>query len=178
MTDQTNYENFKSIINIDSFIDYILFYMYIDTYDFWVFSSNCVYWMSRSVDENIEKCDKLMRFMLMDTDISCGESFSVDHNPFSRDDFKNKLKQLMKNEEFYSKIYGRAKEISEMLSSEETITLIENYYSKVENLIKQNSVRFYGKEEAGQTKRYNKLIDWYKNRSQYFVSFFENTDFN
>lgn len=177
MSNPINYENFKNLIDIDSFIDEIIFYMYIDTYDFWLFSSNCVYWKSRSIDENIQKCDCLMRFMLMDTDISYGESFSVDHNPFSRDDFKDKLKQLMKNEEFYSKIYAKAKEISAILSSEETINMIENYYSKVEYLIKQNSVRFYGIEEAGQTKRYNKLIDWYKNRSQYFVSFFENTEF-
>ncbi|MCH5180051.1 MAG: CotH kinase family protein [Erysipelotrichales bacterium] len=179
MTISSNYETFKRTIDIDSFIDYIIFYLYIDTYDFSLFSANCGYWMSRTINKNIDKCDGLVRFMLYDTDLACGAyyMYTVDHNPFSKDYINDQLSQLMKNSEFFTKMYNRAKEICECLSSKETITLIENYYKSNDKLIRQSNVRYHGREEAGQTGYYNTLIDWYKNRPQYLLSFLESKDF-
>lgn len=178
MTIPSNYEKFKKMVDIESFIDYNLFHLFIDTNDFVIFSGNSECWMSRVIDENVNKSDGLMRFMLFDTDYSSGSNYSADHNPFLLDNFKNRLTNLMKNEEFFNKMYNRAKEINEMLSKEEILTMVKDYYAKNERLIRQNNLRYYGKEEAGQTDRYTKLIDFYTNRSNYFVSFFETTSFD
>lgn len=167
------YNSFCEKYNVSSFVDNFIYHSYIDHFDYSMFSSNSSMWRSRSVDPSIDKSDGQIRFMLYDTDFSLGTHYGYDHYPKLFETFKTSstLKYIFECPQLLSQIIERFQQFVELLSSTECIDMVTNYYNSVESLIRQSNMRFYGKEEAGQTKLYNTMIEYLQNRGEYYLSF-------
>ena len=64
--DQSNYEKFKQLVDVDSFIDYYAINLYINNFD-WSYKKNYLLWKTRNVEDN-EYGDTKWRFMMYDYD--------------------------------------------------------------------------------------------------------------
>jgi len=175
MLTEEGFNNFISKFDLDSIIDSIIFHSYIDHYDYDLFWTNTSAWRSRKMSDDLEKSDCLIRFMLYDTDFSLGTHYSYDHYPQLFDSLKGlrNYKYLLETPKMIQLIKQRSIEIVNMLSSQECLDAINDYYDFMKPLICQNNVRHFGKEEAGQTVKWNKLISHIENRGIYYLKFVE-----
>jgi len=71
-TDQQNYEWVCSVMDIESFIDYMAVTIYINNEDGIIQGNNWRIWRARETDPDNEYADGKWRFMLYDTDMSMG----------------------------------------------------------------------------------------------------------
>lgn len=167
------FDAFSNNYSISSFIDNLIFHSYIDHFDYNLFSSNSSCWRSRIYDESNEMSDQKIRFMLYDTDFSLGTHFDYTHYPqlFTQIEASSTLKYLFESSDFLLLLKERANSLTALLSSDETINYIEEYYDFVEPLIKQSNIRYYGIEDVGQQTRYDAMIDFLQNRAAYYNSF-------
>ena len=170
---EEGFDAFSNNYSISSFIDNLIFHSYIDHFDYNLFSSNSSCWRSRIYDESNEMSDQKIRFMLYDTDFSLGTHFDYTHYPqlFSQIEASSTLKYLFESNDFLLLLKERANSFTALLSSDETINYIEEYYDFVEPLIKQSNIRYYGIEDVGQQTRYDTMIDFLQNRADYYNSF-------
>ena len=175
LTDE-GFETFSNYYSLSSLIDYIVFNSYIDPSDHHtLFFANSEYWRSRYIDESSNYSDGRIRFMLFDTDISLGAIDAYDHYPYLFTNIKNDSRQsyLFKSKKFVEMFCERGREISSLMSSEETASLVEKYYDSIKMLIAQNNIRFYGSASRGQNDRMNVHLEYLQKRSVYYNSFLD-----
>lgn len=173
LTKESGFNKFCSKYHVNSFVDTFIYQSYIDHFDYDMFWSNTAYWRSKKTNNSINKCDGLIRFMLFDTDFSLGTHYDYIHYPRLFDLFKSSssLKYIFDCPWLISFIKERANQIVNLISSDDCVNMVISYYNDIEPLIKQNNIRFYGKEEAGHTSLWNKLFAHLQNRSTYYMSF-------
>jgi hypothetical protein len=130
-------------------------------------------WRSRVTNSSKEKEDELIRFMLYDTDFSLGTHFDYMHYPQLFSDLKSSvsLRYLLESPYMKELLKARASEIVELLSSQDCLTIVTAYFDKVEPLIQQNNIRYYGTVGTGYINKWNTLIEYLENRGTYFLSF-------
>ena len=171
---ESGYENFGNMFSTSSTIDMLVYQSYINHYDYKFLNENIGYWRSRYVDKAIPCSDGLLRFMMYDTDASLGYKLDVSDYPniFNLMKANNKQKYLLESTFFMSEFCDRAEEIAQMLSSEDCISLVQNYVDEITPLVKQDNYRYWGYEEVGFiNSAQEKLIEFVQNRAQYYLSF-------
>ncbi|MBQ5316572.1 MAG: CotH kinase family protein [Oscillospiraceae bacterium] len=72
LNDPANYEKLSSMIDLDSFADYLAFNIYIHNSDAIYDENNWAMWRVRETDDRYEKADGKWRIMIYDTDYSSG----------------------------------------------------------------------------------------------------------
>lgn len=167
------FEKFSNSYSVSSFIDTLIYHSYIDHFDYGLFTSNTSAWKSREIDETLEKCDGLIRFMLYDTDFSLGTHYDYSHYPQLFSDIKSNenLKYLFECPQLVALIKSRSEELVELLSSQECIEMVQEYFTDIEPLIKQNNIRHYGTVGTGYINKWNTLIEFLENRSATYLTF-------
>ncbi|MBQ8107429.1 MAG: CotH kinase family protein, partial [Ruminococcus sp.] len=117
MTDDENYKAVGELLDLDSFIDYCAFNMYIGNSDCIFDDNNWRMWRVRTPDESCEEADGKWRMMVYDTDFSTGiYGETADKNPIdaalnnkkangdNEDPPADIFTALMKNPEFSQKM--------------------------------------------------------------------------
>ena len=172
LTDE-GYELFSSQYSVSSMVDTIIFHSYIDHYDYDMFWTNSSAWRSRNINEDVENEDGLIRFMLYDTDFSLGSHYDYTHYPKLFEFLKNNssLKYLLETPQLLSLIKTRSAEMISVLSSQECLNAVTDYFDVVGPLIQQNNLRHYGSSDAGYVSKWDTLMDYLENRGSYYSTF-------
>lgn len=164
---QSNYEKFVDMVDVDSYIDYLLFLTYIEESDLGYYN-NFSYWKTRKINSGSEYSDSKIRFALFDTD---GTYFNNAYlnDPFNRSDsiflmFKN----LMKNSTFKEKLLERYGSLKTIFNSSETKTYINDYLNSMKDFLIKNDIRWLGLSEERCSNIFtsdtNQILNFYDNR--------------
>ena len=170
---EDGFELFGQKFSVESMVDAIIFQSYIDNTDFYLFGSNSSYWRSRNVDQSIACSDGKFRFMLYDTDYSLGRQTSYSSYPKLFERLKSSYtRYLLESPNMLAMIKQRAQEMVAMLSSQECLDLVENYYLDVKPLIELDNIR-YGHSASSSLNRWNTINEFLNNRASYYLSFID-----
>ena len=174
-SNRDNYEIAKSMVDIDSAVDYLAVMCWISRTRDWP-NANIGMWRSRESDTN-NYCDCKWRFVFYDVNSSSisadlVETDSIGHAIDNHPIFAS----LMKNDEFRNRVLDRMLELSENEFSEERL---DNITSKFRSLMaepmKKNNERFFGGEPDGHSfdKEMREIEDFFKARREYIPQLVE-----
>ena len=140
-----NYDKFCEAVDIDSFLDYYAFRIYMGNRYDWP-ARNFALWRTREVEEGVEYGDCRWRFMLFDVnnksmdpeDLDAGYDFVA----YVREG-DNMFDELMKNPGFEKRFYNRLEELSLSNCSPENVKIVvENRREIMELPMKEWYIRF------------------------------------
>ena len=174
-TDDSVYDEFCEIMDIDSFADYYAAEIYIANND-WNTEKNYELWRSRTEEEGNPYGDTKWRYLIYDTEYSMG---LYGHTSATTDSFTVALAgdplfaAVMKNKNFQTKFLAALKEIgSTNFAISNCETKLTEYQTLYKPLMQDFYTRFYGQntwlrgkfdEEVGTIK------DFVRNRYNYIV---------
>lgn len=148
-TDNSVYEEFCKIMDIDSFADYYAAEIYMANND-WSPKKNYELWRAREVDAENPYADGKWRYLLFDTEFSMGLYGSTNAATKS---FTKALESdalfaaVMKNETFREKFTGVMKEIGTVnFNAAECEKDLQEFTALYKPLMQDFYVRFYGEE--------------------------------
>lgn len=184
-----NYEKVCEMIDIQSYIDYFTFQIYISNSDSIV--NNYCLWRTKTIDEENEYADGRWRWILVDTDASSAMAWYNDYYIDSFTDKGNNYKivvmddllfsSLLKNDNFREQFVSSFKEIIKNNYNYEIVEKqINDYIGEYIDNIHMSHKRFidngYKKDELLEgLERYK---DFYKYREEYMLKYLENNIIN
>lgn len=140
-------------------IDSLLIHLIIGVNDFIIVSYNSGCWLNRNELQGFNKA----KYLLYDTDWL---DYDMDQ---LFEQYRQSLEVFFANPYIQGKMYVRAVELRNLLTSSEVEDYINDYYSSLEAVINQNNMRFYGFEDAGQSAVLAQHIGCYQNRPSLLV---------
>ena len=161
-----NYEKFCEAVDIDSFLDYYAFRIYMGNRNDWP-ARNFALWRTREAEEGVEYGDCRWRFMLFDvnnksmdpTDLDTGFDFIS----FVREG-DNMFDELMKNADFEKRFYGRLRELSRTNCSPGIVRTVTENRKKIMELPMKGWYGRFADDEG--------LIDMFNRKADNIESFF------
>lgn len=175
MTENTNYQQVCDIIDVQCFIDYITFESYIANWDCLLNKNNWEMWRVNSFDVNNSFADGKWRFLLFDTDQSCGSRNESAHtynvfknipNTVGRSNIGYLYLRLMENKQFKKAFYERFYEITEENFNAESVQAkIDSYQTNLLEAILATNQRFNIKNNFNY--HVNKVRTFFNNRAEY-----------
>lgn len=148
-TDESVYEEFCQIMDIDSFADYYATEIYIANQD-WGPGKNYELWRARDVDAENPYADGKWRYLLFDTEYSMGlyGGTNASTKSFTNAITKDALfAAVMKNTEFRQKFLTAIEEIGSVNFNYDTCAQkLDEYTSTYQPLMQDFYTRFYGKD--------------------------------
>lgn len=148
-TDDSVYEAFCGIMDIDSFADYYATEIYIGNKD-WDPEKNYMVWRARTPDETNPYADGKWRYMLFDTEYSMGmyndQETAANYNSFSRAIREDELfAAVIKNKAFQEKFQAAIKEIGSVnFDPTECEKNLNEYVRVYKPLMQDFYTRFFG----------------------------------
>lgn len=144
-TDDSVYNEFCNIMDIDSFADYYATEIYIANQD-WGLDKNYEIWRTRTTDSESEYGDCKWRYLLFDTEYSMGLYGSTDERTNSMQNAMSKdalFAAVMKNPGFQQKFLAAIKEIGSVnFNPEVCIAKLNEYANLYHPLMKDFYARF------------------------------------
>lgn len=176
MTKEENYNKFCSLMDVQSFMDYMTVETYVNNND-WAngYMNNWIVWRSSTINPELQKADGKWRFILYDLDISTGmyesAETSYSHNSLERmytdsetSNFPDMLRNLCKNDTFRQAFYDNY------------IRIIDtNFSQKKVNATLDSYVKAYREATMDTLLRFDLrwAADGYDYKVSYIRSFFE-----
>ena len=177
MSNPSNYEHANKLLDIDNFMWYAAFNIYIGNRDSVFKANNWAMWRVRDPVKSVTNADGKWRFLVFDNDLSTGLFTDMkDVNDILFSDIFNEvssmskyigtkfLNSLLKNSNFKNKFINALCDIRNIdFEANRVNEYIEELYSIIQPLMKDNFIRFgpqwvlYGPEE-----HYNKQINTFK----------------
>lgn len=109
MSSTSNYNQLKSLIDVDNFIDYQIAGMYCANFD-WI-TNNVRMWRTRTIQPQASQGDKRWRWILFDVDHGLNGFYGADYNTFdlSTQEMPETMtfRRLLENSEFRQKFINR-----------------------------------------------------------------------
>lgn len=182
MAVDSNYEQAKNFIDMDSFIDYMAAQIYICNSD-WP-QGNFALWRTRYADESKPYADRKWRFMMFDTDLSTnyynGKDKAPDYNKIQsvlsmKNNFiADMFQSLCKNEQFKRTFAKRFAYMADTNFNGDTVpSNLREYYKDSENGIQKrlekNWERYNFSSINRSNARYAEMRDFYAVRPIYAV---------
>ena len=140
-----NYEKLKTLIDINSFIDYHAAMIYIARYADWNYETNTAIWRSRKIGEGLYN-DGKWRWMLFDVN-----SGGLTEDLIDFDTFNNCLKtnpifcSLMQNNELKNKLLDKIVELKQTTFSKENVEkILKCFHETMDEPMELNHKRFWG----------------------------------
>lgn len=154
------YSEFCNLVNIDSFIDYFLFELYISNTD-WTFWNNNEWWIARDNGK--------IKFMFFDLDFDGGYNQTPEFNPImSKYEAGTKMLFLVaKNLEFRQKLFNRMDSLFSKLSSDECTQLIDSLFEKYIPGVNESYYRWNNIYNSNLTYKHDSMIHFFKERAVY-----------
>ena len=192
LSDPEKYDKFCSMMDIESFIDYISVEIFVGNKDWG--SNNVMLWRSRTVDTTGTNpyADGKWRWMLYDTEYSMGLSYEnslaydANYNPSSYDNntFSTVMKpsssigalfcSLIKNETFYKQFTATFIDIANTTFSEDTVNhLLSEYADTYRPMMVDTLLRYCDLSEVEAALQFdyevNKIRDFFLKRYDYIT---------
>lgn len=172
---QSNYEQVCSLIDIDSYIDYVASMVYISRKDDWP-SSNYALWRSKKIGHG-QYDDGKWRWILFDVNSGGLDEELVEYDSIEYlMDNSSMFRNLMTNDSFREKFLGRLVDISEnVLSADIVAEEISNFRLLMDEPLMQNQRRFF--DETYYSTYYEEQIDsvshFFEKRQDYILLMIE-----
>lgn len=181
MTRDSNYMEFCSKMDLQSFMDYMTVETYVNNND-WAngYTNNWIVWRSKTVNPDISKSDGKWRFVFYDTDISSGlygstetsfrydslNSISVDGSGFNSPAM---LRNLLKNDTFCQAFYDNYNRIIDTAFASDTVNAKLNQYADAYREATQTSYLRFGLDWAanGYDSNISDLRTFFERRPNY-----------
>lgn len=187
MANQLNYDKFCETVDVQSFIDYMAIETYINNSD-WQSTgvNNWQTWRSKTVHSDIPEANGKWRFVLYDTDISCG-LYNSEKNVANYDSLANNgpksqyynfsaiLKNLIRNDEFRQQFYDSYIDIIDTTFGKTTLNdKITEYVNAYENATRDTLKRFsLGWAEKNYSKEVQLIREFFRSRPDYAKRYLE-----
>lgn len=174
-SNQESYEKAKSMIDVDSAVDYLAVMFWISRTRDWP-NANFGIWRSREND-NSNYCDCKWRFVLYDVN-----SASITTNLVKEDSIGHAeemmpiFASLLSNDEFRNRVLDRMLELSSNEFSEENLEKITSQFrALMTEPMKANNKRFFGGEPKGHSfdEEMKDIEDFFKQRREYIPELVE-----
>ncbi len=188
MSTQENYHKALTLIDVDSFIDYMSAQIYYCNGD-WP-QGNFALWRVRDTDESNEYADGRWRFMIFDTDLSTGiwsggdklASYDKINSVFNQSTvfLAKMLQSLCTNEDFYERFAKRFADIINVnFNSENVLEKLKLAYygdggENYRDVLVKNWERYGYSTIARSDGRYNEMYKFYSKRQDYAFSQLKN----
>lgn len=187
MANPLNYEKFCETVDVQSFIDYMAIETYINNSD-WQSTgvNNWQTWRSKTVHSDIPEANGKWRFVLYDTDISCG-LYNSEKNVANYDSLANNgpksqyynfsaiLKNLIRNSNFRQQFYDSYIEIIDTTFDKSTVDEKISEYVDAYGAATQDTLRRFGLNWA--YKNYSKEVqlirEFFQSRPNYAKRYLE-----
>ena len=174
-TDDSVYDEFCEIMDIDSFADYYAAEIYIANND-WNTEKNYELWRTRTEEEGNPYGDTKWRYLIYDTEYSMG---LYGHTSATTNSFNIALTSdplfaaVMENENFQTKFLAALKEIGSVnFKSADCETKLAEYTNLYKPLLQDFYTRFYGEDTWLRGKfddEVNTIKEFVNNRYKYIV---------
>lgn len=187
MADDSNYEKFCEMVDVDSFIDYIAVETYVNNSD-WAdgYAGNWEVWKSRTNVPDVPEANGKWRFIFYDLDISAGlfnitnttpqyDSLANNNTGYSYFNHPDMLKNLIKNSNFRQKFYDRYSYIIEnTFDITKVDNLITKYADEYGTATKDTYDRFNLADAFyGYSNELEKIRTYFKDRSDYAKTYLD-----
>lgn len=169
LTKAANYEKFCSMIDIQSYIDYVCMNICINNTD-WP-ANNTAFWRTRKVEEGNPYADTKWRCVCFDADLSMGNSAPVDGNTYNK---------LMEKGYFFKYVYKNpdfAKQFREtlekMLKTNFAINKVDSRLEYYEGLLSKQMVLNFKRYKTASDfpKELSQIHTFWEKRAEYVIKY-------
>ena len=181
LSQDSEYEKFKEMADIDNFIDYFAARIYVEKCIDWP-NSNLALWRARETDKSNPYADGRWRWINFDNNVNLDYD-SVSKNTIEiaingNNNFKRyePFYNLMRNKDFRKRFYERFVEIVEdTFDPDHAIELLDRYADEIKPYVEADHKRFYGDNYSLETfdEEIEDMRKFFRERAGYIVPYVE-----